>query len=96
MPGISWMAHLGGFLMGILIAFLLTDHPKWKNMRPHMLIAGVILWGGIVYLCMKSGIDKIYFGTDQAVASMAEAMGLKAYAAKILTGITEYYHSIGF
>ena len=96
MPGISWMAHLGGFLMGTLVAFLLTDHPKWKNMRPHMLIAGVILWGGIVYLCMKSGIDKIYFGTDQAVASMADTMGLKDYAARILKVITEYYHSIGF
>ncbi|MBQ2310635.1 MAG: rhomboid family intramembrane serine protease [Erysipelotrichales bacterium] len=95
-PGISWAAHLGGFLSGAWIALILIKNPKWKSLRIHVIASGVILLAGLVVLCTRSKLDTVYFGTDLQVASIADEIGLESYGEHIIETITEFYHSLGY
>ena len=49
LPGIAYMAHLGGFLTGVLCALILSNDPDILKIRIHTMIASVVLAGFLGY-----------------------------------------------
>jgi rhomboid protease GluP len=91
-PGIAVMAHVGGFVSGVLVALYFSYKPSWKALKPHVMVSSFALLAILVVLI---GIDKKhqpYFPvTDQAVVKMARELGLGWYADTLDQNLTQYY-----
>lgn len=91
-PGIAVMAHVGGFVSGVLVALYFSFKPSWKALKPHVFISSM---GLLAILIVLIGIDKkhepYYTLTDQAVVKMAQELGLSWYADGLNQNLTRYY-----
>lgn len=91
-PGVAFMAHLGGFLAGILIALYFSYKPSWKQLKIHVLISSLILSSALTYLIVN---DKNYLPvtklTDLRVVQIAEDYGLTWYSAELTRGLEAFY-----
>jgi len=91
-PGIAIMAHVGGFVSGVLVALYFSYKPSWKALKPHVMVSSLALLAILVVLI---GIDKkhqpYYVLTDQAVVKMAQELGLGWYADVLDQNLTRYY-----
>lgn len=81
LPNISLMAHLGGFIIGGLLAFIMVDVKRWKTLRMHTRNAFILLVLGLCLLIPKvQRIDPFYPLTDAILITTAEKLNLNGYA----------------
>lgn len=81
LPNISLMAHLGGFIVGGLLAFIMIDVKRWKTLRMHTRNAFLLLIVGLCLLIPKvQRIDPFYPMTDAILITTAEKLNLDGYA----------------
>jgi len=92
MPGISFFAHLGGFVGGIILGIILVENERWKAFQKNTIIASIVLCIGLIGIIVTNRkLDQIYFGTDLMVAEIAERVGMDFYGKHIFDKMLEYY-----
>ena len=92
MPGTSLMGHLGGFVGGLILSFILVDNENWKSLQRNTIVAAIIFCIGVVsVIATNRKIDKVYFGTDLAVIELTKKLNLDFYGDHILEEMTRYY-----
>ncbi len=89
MPGVSVMGHLGGFLGGVLISFIIIEHKPWKQMRINALVATVALTGFLCFQAYQVDEAKIYTN-DQIVIQFYNNIGLSGLAQDMVEQYTYY------
>ncbi len=97
LPGIAYMAHLGGFLTGVLCALILSNDPDILKIRIHTMIASVVLAGFLGYRVsqkMYIRTDERYLGTDIEVLRTYRDLGLRNYSMYIAEKIDAQYDTI--
>ena len=90
LPNVSWQAHLGGAVCGILFYYI------YKNDRVNYAIAPVILLliGGLFFKYYRDAYIKPYYGgTDMEVVQMIRDSGRKEYADHIESELYKIYMS---
>lgn len=81
LPNISLMAHLGGFIIGGLLAFIMVDVKRWSTLRMHTRNAFLLLILGLCLLIPKvQRVDPFYPMTDAILITTAEKLNLDGYA----------------
>lgn len=81
LPNISLMAHLGGFIIGGLLAFIMIDVKRWQTLRMHTRNAFLLLILGLCLLVPRvQRIDPFYPMTDAILITTAEKLNLDGYA----------------
>lgn len=81
LPNISLMAHLGGFIVGGLLAFIMIDVKRWETLRLHTRNAFILLVLGLCLLIPKvQRVDPFYPMTDAILITTAEKLNLDGYA----------------
>ncbi|MCF0114020.1 MAG: rhomboid family intramembrane serine protease [Erysipelotrichaceae bacterium] len=92
LPNVGVFAHLGGFVFGALVSFLITNNVKWKEMQRNTMIALGILGVALGYKVYDSAhLDTLYPGTDIKVIDYYRNMGLNHYADRLEKHIIEIY-----
>lgn len=92
MPGVSLLAHLGGFVGGLLISIALTRNDSWKELRKNTVVAILVAIAFMLYrIPQKNDLDVVYFVTDAQVATMARELGLGFYSDHIQNQMSQYY-----
>lgn len=92
MPGISMLAHLGGFVGGVFLSMAAIQKPSWKQLQKHFVIAFFVLCVGLGALMGKSmRLDDEYFGTDLKVAEISERLHLDFYSEHITNMMGRFY-----
>ncbi len=92
MPGIAIMAHVGGFIAGVLIALYFSYKPSWKALKKHVLISTLALMVALVFLIVTDKKHTPYTaGTDYDVVSIAQDLGLGWYAQILSDSLDAYY-----
>ena len=81
LPNISLMAHLGGFIIGGLLAFIMIDVKRWQTLRMHTRNAFLLLLVGLCLLVPQvQRIDPFYPMTDAILITTAKKFNLDGYA----------------
>ncbi len=91
LPNVSYLAHLGGFVCGVVLALLFSKKTS-KFLKINVTICSVILAGVLVYMaaCNSSFVD-YYLGTDQAVFDIYRKFGMSRQASQMWKKVVEYY-----
>ena len=80
LPSISLMAHLGGFVAGCILAVVMSEKHKYKNLSFHTRNAGLLLAVGLVVMMTQTQrIDPAYYTTDGMVIANVKNFGLDGY-----------------
>ncbi len=93
MPGISWTAHLGGFLFGLIVSSIFVpefDAAKKK----HWAIAGVLFMiatGTLAYTRSDMGNTPVYLGTDINLLETYQKIGLDGYSEHLAKKLDAVY-----
>lgn len=96
MPNISVLGHLGGFVGGLFLSFLLYPNERLQKMKKHAIVALVIFSCMMTFKCSQiKNLDQIYSGTDLAVVSALKTMPLDFYTDSLYKNLIEYYIKCG-
>ena len=79
-PGISFMAHLGGFVLGVFFAVMFSQHPDWDLNRKSALVMYFVM---VVFLGAMTFNNMDYEKNprlDEAIVLSAREVGLDSYA----------------
>jgi rhomboid protease GluP len=82
-PGVSYAAHLGGCVTGLILSLLLVRHPKLEKMRKSVMIAGAAFCTAMIFFCSRSltiPSNEIYLQSDYNILKQYETFGFKNYA----------------
>lgn len=91
-PGIAIMAHVGGFISGVLVSLYFSYKPSWKALKKHVLIASMSLLAVmIVLIAVDKKHQPYYTKTDIGVVQMADDLGLSWYAQYLNDSLNAYY-----
>ena len=92
-PGVAYAGHLGGFVVGLLLSFILFNDDK--KLQMHALICVGFLFG---LLCVFVGNsmelkddDNVYVLTDVNVLKAERDIGLKDYSLKMAEKLDKIY-----
>lgn len=92
MPGISMLAHLGGFVGGVFLSMVAIEKPTWKALQKNFVIAFLALCIALGVLMGKSmRLNDKYYGTDLKVAEIAERLHLDFYSDHIAKTMGKFY-----
>lgn len=92
LPGIAFMAHIGGFFSGVLVALFFNYKPSWKPLKRHVLIASIMLVAIMISLIITDKKHQPLYGqTDTEVVQMASDIGLGWYANELHKNLIAYY-----
>ena len=92
MPSVGVMAHLGGFLGGLILGFILSDYPVWAQVRRHGVVAAVVLSFFFGYRIFQvNQIEQHYILTDNEVIQIYKDFKLDDYAEKLQRGNEKFY-----
>ena len=91
LPNVSYLAHLGGFVCGVILALLFSKSTS-KFFKINIVICTVILVAVLVYMaaCNSSFVD-YYLGTDKAVFDIYRKLGMERQANQMWNKVVEYY-----
>lgn len=85
MPNISFLAHFGGYLCGLVLGILFSQNQSLKKLKKHVLISALaIVIGCIAWIPNVTRITPIYGGTDAMVIYTLREMKLDGYADYLL------------
>lgn len=92
LPGVSFTAHMGGFVAGAIMSFLFVKNAKWKFLKPHVAICFVILIGGLSFYGLNNNTVKpLYPTTDYQVIKDVRKLGLDGYANYLEKNVDRLY-----
>ncbi|TDW26338.1 membrane associated rhomboid family serine protease [Breznakia blatticola] len=81
MPGISLTGHLGGFIVGVGIAFLFSHARRYKPYKIHVAISMSIIVLVAAYFAIQPRNNvNVYYNTNQQVIKDLEYINLDGYA----------------
>ncbi|MGN1343639.1 MAG: rhomboid family intramembrane serine protease [Traorella sp.] len=81
MPNISLLAHLGGFISGVVLGVYYSTSVKLKDIKKHVLIPYLfVIIGCFAWIPKVSRISPIYAGTDANIIYTLEELHLDPYA----------------
>ncbi|CAM3611603.1 rhomboid family intramembrane serine protease [Erysipelothrix urinaevulpis] len=80
LPGISFMAHLGGFIAGILLGFVFSSRPDWLELRKYMTFLFVGMIVGLAILMTQRAYTEPDLVFDKTVIKAWKDIGLGRYA----------------
>ncbi|MBR6958364.1 MAG: rhomboid family intramembrane serine protease, partial [Erysipelotrichaceae bacterium] len=91
LPNVSLLAHLGGFVAGLFLAFML-DKDTDKSLKINFAVCAVLAIVAMGYMGYKHFyLDKIYLGTDMEVAKILDKLGLDSLSRNLIDKVTAYY-----
>jgi rhomboid protease GluP len=94
LPNVSFVAHMGGLMAGLIIGLLYTKAPNWKSLRLNGAIAGVILLVLSIGLATQNiKHDPIYGGNNVEVVNMLKDLGLQSQANTLENNLAKYYQA---
>ena len=92
LPSIGYYAHLGGFIAGILLAFIFTKNSNWVSLKNNNIIVGIILCIVLGYKCMTNTfINTLYAKSDMTVIDTYNSLGLKETSLKLFIRLNTIY-----
>jgi len=92
MPGVAVMAHLGGFVSGVLVALYFSYKPSWKALKKHVLISTLALVAILGFLIVTDKKHTPYTKmVDTAVIKIAQDYNLTWYVQQLTDGLKAYY-----
>ena len=92
LPSIGYYAHLGGFIAGILLAFIFTKNSNWVSLKNNTIIVGIILCIVLGYKCMTNTfINTLYAKSDMTVIDTYNSLGLKETSLKLFIRLNSIY-----
>lgn len=92
LPSIGYYAHLGGFIAGILLAFIFTKNSNWVSLKNNTIIVGIILCIVLGYKCMTNTfINTLYAKSDMTVIETYNSLGLKETSLKLFIRLNTIY-----
>ncbi len=90
-PGVSLMGHLGGFVGGLVVALLVTEHRPWQNMKKSILGASLILALFCGYQVVKvDEVENIYYANYMQVFEIYDNVGLNWLTNAMQEDINDY------
>ena len=91
LPNVSLLAHLGGFVAGLFMTFML-DKDTDKSLKINFAVCAVLAVVAMGYMGYKHFyLDKIYLGTDMEVAKILDKLGLDSLSRNLIDKVTAYY-----
>ena len=92
LPSIGYYAHVGGFIAGILLAFIFTKNSNWVSLKNNTIIVGIILCIVLGYKCMTNTfINTLYAKSDMTVIDTYNSLGLKETSLKLFIRLNTIY-----
>lgn len=80
MPGISFMAHFGGFVFGVFFAVVFSKHKDWKLNRQSAIAMALLMIFSIGFLSVKNMEYELIPNLDRQLVIDAKTLGLSSYA----------------
>lgn len=85
LPNISMLAHLGGFICGVVLGIYYSDSSKLMSIKKHVVTAfGAVVIGCVISAPFISRIVPVYAKTDARIVESAQKMNLDFYANYLL------------
>ncbi len=93
LPGISWLGHLGGFIVGVFMGIILIEQPQWKDIKRSCKVVMIALFTFLIYYAnfQDDKLLPIYPGTDIEIIEYAQSLNLDGYANHLNNSLTNYY-----
>lgn len=96
MPNVSMLAHLGGFITGIVLGICYSEHKVFKSLKVHVLTAyAMILIACCIQVPYVSRIMPIYGGTDAKIIYTLQELKLDGYADYLMDRYTKHIENQG-
>lgn len=96
LPSVSMLAHLGGFITGIVLGICYSDHKWFKSLKKHVAIAfAMVLVACCIQIPNVSRITPIYGGTDAKIIYTLQELNLDGYADYLMDRFSEHIDSQG-
>lgn len=93
MPGIAVSAHIGGFIGGLLTAYLIVDYKPWQEIKKHTVLAVMLIAAFLAYRSMKiKTVDSPFVGTDIEMVRFYHSIGLDGYADRLTEKAVKFYN----
>lgn len=92
LPNISFYAHLGGFLCGVFMGFILLPNPQWAQLRKHMMISFTILLGFVTGYCLRINVvEPVDKALDRDLLTTVRSLGMDWYGDKMQDAYLQYH-----
>ena len=96
MPNVSMLAHLGGFITGIVLGIYYSEHKLFKSLKVHVLAAfAMILIACCIQVPYVSRIMPIYGGTDAKIIYTLQELKLDGYADYLMDRYSKHIEGQG-
>ena len=83
MPGISFMAHLGGFVFGVFFAVIVSKHKEWELNRQAAMVMSLAMVVSMGFLTYKNMDYELIPQLDRIVIQNVRDFGFDAYADRL-------------
>lgn len=81
LPGLSFMSHIGGFLIGLLLGFAFLKNVSWRKLRKHAIFASVILLSVLSYFSIRvNTVSPLNISFDSDVVDIYWNTEMHSYA----------------
>ena len=84
LPGVSFMAHLGGFVVGVIFGVIYSKNAEWAESRRYASFMLAVFSGVLVYLMSQNMYFDYYKDLNIHVAQAFKRLGFDSYAERIL------------
>lgn len=92
LPSVGYYAHLGGFIAGILLAFIFTKNANWASLKKNTIIVSIILCIVLGYKCMNNTfINTLYAKSDMTIINTYDKLGLHKTSQKLFIKLNQIY-----
>ncbi len=80
-PGVSFVAHLGGIITGSFLGIIFISSERWKQLKKHTVVAFSILILGLCFLSYSNqSVEPINQSVDTQIVKAYRTLGLGSYA----------------
>jgi rhomboid protease GluP len=94
LPGVAYMAHLGGFFTGLIGGILATRDAGWKLLQKNTMAAAAVLVCVLGWLCWQNRAipsDQQYLSTDIRILREEYRLGLHSWSEYMLENLGKLY-----
>lgn len=83
MPGVSFMAHFGGFVFGVFFAVIVSKHKEWELNRKGALVLALSMVVSLGFLTSRNMDYKTVPQLDDEVIQTVSDLGFEDYASRL-------------